>query len=75
MSIRNLDHLLKPKSIALIGASRTASSVGAVLAKNLFQGGFDGPILPVNPKHRFIQGVWTYHDVESLPLSPDLVVI
>ena len=75
MSIRNLDYLLKPKSIALIGASRTASSVGAVLAKNLFRGGFDGPILPVNPRHRFIQGVWAYPDVDSLPLTPDLAVI
>jgi len=75
MSIRNLDYLLKPKSIALIGASRTASSVGAVLAKNLFRGGFDGPILPVNPRHRFIQGVWAYPDIDSLPLTPDLAVI
>jgi acetyltransferase len=75
MSIRNLDYLLKPKSIALIGASRTASSVGAVLAKNLFRGGFDGPILPVNPRHRFIQGVWAYPDVGSLPLVPDLAVV
>jgi acetyltransferase len=75
MTIRNLDYLFKPRSIALIGASRKASSVGAVLAKNLFQGGFDGPILPVNPKHRFIQGVWTYPDVGSLPITPDLAVI
>ena len=75
MSIRNLDYLLKPKSIAVIGASRTASSVGAVLAKNLFRGGFDGPILPVNPRHRFIQGVWAYPDIDSLPLTPDLAVI
>jgi acetyltransferase len=75
MSIRNLDFLLKPKSIALIGASRTLNSVGAVLANNLFMGGFDGPILPVNPKHRFIRGVWTYPDITDLPTTPDLAVI
>ena len=57
MSIRNLDYLLKPRSIAVIGASRTARSVGSVLARNLFQGGFNGPILPVNPKHRFGRSV------------------
>ena len=51
MTIRNLDYLFKPRSIALIGASKTPSSVGAVLARNLFKGGFDGPIMPVNPKH------------------------
>ena len=75
MSIRNLGYLLKPKSIAVIGASRKDSSVGAVLAKNLFGGRFDGPILPVNPKHRFIQGVWTYPDITDLPMTPDLAVI
>jgi acetyltransferase len=75
MSIRNLDYLFQPKSIALIGASRKASSVGAVLARNLFRGSFDGPILPVNPKHRFIHGVWAYPDVASLPQVPDLAVI
>ena len=75
MSIRNLDYLLTPDSIALIGASRQESSVGAVLAKNLFGGCFNGPILPVNPKHRVIQGVWTYPDITDLPMTPDLAVI
>ncbi len=75
MSIRNLDSLLRPESIAVIGASRTDSSVGAVLAKNLFGGGFDGAIFPVNPRHRFIQGVWTYPDIADLPITADLAVI
>jgi acetyltransferase len=75
MTIRNLDYLFKPRSVALIGASRTAGSVGAVLARNLLKGGFDGPIMPVNPKHRAIEGVLTYPDVASLPLVPDLAVI
>ena len=75
MTIRNLDRLFKPQSIALIGASKRPSSVGAVLARNLFASGFDGPVMPVNPKHRSIQGVLTFEDVESLPLTPDLAVI
>ena len=47
MSIRNLDALFSPSAIALIGASNQTGSVGAVLARNLLQGGFAGPILPV----------------------------
>ena len=75
MTIRNLDYLFKPRSIALIGASKTPSSVGAVLARNLFKGGFDGPIMPVNPKHQAIEGVLAYPNIQSLPISPDLAVI
>ena len=75
MTIRNLDSLFKPASIALIGASNKASSVGAVLASNLYKGGFNGPIMPVNPGHRFINGVWAYPDIASLPTTPDLAII
>jgi acetyltransferase len=75
MTIRNLELLFRPQSVALIGASTRPSSVGAVLARNIFRGGFAGPILPVNPKHRVLQGVWTYPDVASLPATPDLAVI
>lgn len=75
MSIRNLEYLFKPKSIALIGASKRPQSVGAVLARNLLTGGFDGPVMPVNPKHRAIEGVLTYPNVAALPMVPDLAVI
>ena len=44
MSIRNLEFALKPRSVALIGASKQPGSVGSVLARNLFKGGFDGPM-------------------------------
>ena len=75
MSIRNLEFALKPRSVALIGASKRPGSVGAVLARNLFKGGFDGPIMPVNPKYQAIEGVLTYPSIEALPLVPDLAVI
>ncbi|MEX0431599.1 bifunctional acetate--CoA ligase family protein/GNAT family N-acetyltransferase [Spiribacter insolitus] len=75
MTVRNLDALFKPRSIAIIGASRRAGSVGAVLARNLFNGGFDGPIMPVNPKHEAIEGVLCYRDISDLPVTPDLAVV
>lgn len=75
MSIRNLDRLFHPASIALIGASDRNHSVGAVAMRNLLEGGFDGPIMPVNPKRKAVQGVLTYPDVAALPVVPDLAVI
>ncbi len=75
MTIRNLDALFQPRSIALIGGSRRDGSLGAVLARNLFNGGFEGPILPVHPRHQSLEGVLAYPSVEALPLAPDLAVL
>ena len=75
MSVRNLDALYKPTSVALIGASKRAGSIGSVIARNLLNSGFDGPILPVHPKHQSIEGVLAYPDIASLPLVPDLAII
>ncbi len=75
MSVRNLEILFRPASIALIGASKTPRSVGAVLAHNLFNAGFDGPVMPVNPHHQAIEGVLTYPSIAALPLTPDLAVV
>ncbi len=75
MSIRNLDAVFHPKSVALIGASPRPDSVGFVVAKNLLAGGFEGPIMPVSPHHEAISGMLAYHDVASLPMTPDLAVI
>jgi acetyltransferase len=75
MSIRNLDAIFRPRSVALIGASNRPGSVGRVTADNLLTGGLDGPIMPVNPKHTSIAGVLCYPDIASMPLVPDLAVI
>ena len=75
MSIRNLNRMFQPRSVALIGASDRPQSVGAVVARNLLRGGFDGPIMPVNPRHTAIESVLCYPDVAHLPVVPDLAVI
>ena len=75
MSVRNLDVLFRPRSIALVGASKEPRSIGAVLAHNLFNAGFDGPIMPVNPHEVAIEGVLAYPSIDQLPLVPDLAVI
>jgi acetyltransferase len=75
MSIRNLDILFQPRSIALVGASKQPRSVGAVLARNLLAAGFDGPVMPVNPNEVAIAGVLSYSSIKALPLVPDLAVV
>ncbi len=75
MSIQNLEHMFHPASIAVIGASNRPQSVGSVVIRNLLQGGFSGPIMPVNPKHEAIAGVLAYKDIAALPTTPELAVI
>ena len=75
MSVRNLEFLLRPASLAIIGASQRSQSVGKVLASNLFRGGFQGPIMPVHPRSEAVEGVLAYRDVAALPRTPDLAVI
>jgi acetyltransferase len=75
MTVRSLECMFHPSAVALVGASKTPGSIGWVLARNLMSGGFDGPIMPVNPKHRAIGGVLAWPNVAALPVAPDLAVI
>lgn len=75
MSIRNLEFIFRPRSVAVIGASTREHSVGNVVARNLLSGGFAGPIMPVNPRHEAVAGTLAYPDVAALPVTPDLAVI
>jgi acetyltransferase len=75
MSVRNLEHLFRPASLAVIGASDRPQSLGATVIRNLLDGGFSGPIWPVNPKYASVAGRRTYPDVARLPAAPDLAVI
>ena len=75
MTIRNLDHALQPRSIAVIGASDAEGTVGRTLAANVLAGGFAGPVYLVNPKRRTVAGQECFPDVASLPEAPDLAVI
>ena len=52
MSQRGLEALLRPKSIAVIGASVTPGRAGYFMMRNLLAGGFNGPVLPVTPEYK-----------------------
>lgn len=75
MSQRGLEALLRPKSIAVIGASMKPQRAGYLMMRNLLAGGFSGPVLPVTPAWKAVQGVLAWPDVDSLPFTPDLAVL
>jgi acetate---CoA ligase (ADP-forming) len=66
---------LRPRSIALVGASDKPGSVGRLLLVNMLASGFTGPVYPVTPRHRVIQGVTAYPDLASCPTRPDLALV
>ena len=66
---------LNPRSVAVIGASREAGTIGDVLLANLKRSGFTGPIYPVNPSDAEIEGLRTYPNVGAIGAPVDLAVI
>jgi len=75
MSIRNLDKILNPKRVAVVGASSKRGGVGYTVLRNLITSGYSGVVYPVNPKSEAVQGIQAYPDVENLPQPADLAVI
>ena len=75
MSTRNLDKLLRPASVAVIGASDRPGSVGATVIRNVLAGGFGGQLWPVNLRHGTVAGRRAWAAVADLPAAPDLAVV
>jgi acetyltransferase len=70
-----LNKVFEPQSIAIVGASDRPASVGAQVLRNIREGGFDGEIYPVNPKHTSVQGLQAYASIGDIDHPIDLVVI
>lgn len=70
-----LDPILKPRSIAVIGASRQPDTIGWQILHNLLEHGFQGPVYPVNPKARAIHSVPAYAAITDVPGPVDLAVV
>ena len=75
MTVRNLEYLFRPRSIALIGASDRKGSVGATVMRNLLAGGFSGSIYPINPRHPQIANRRAFPRLADLSEVPELVVV
>jgi acetyltransferase len=75
MSVRNLESLFHPASIAVIGASSRPVTIGAVVWANISQAGFEGKLWPVNLRAQELDGRPVWREVEELPGVPELAVI
>lgn len=71
----SLDPILRPMSVAVVGASRQPGTIGHELVAALVRNGFAGPVYPVNPSARSIGAVPAFASVAELPEAPDLAVI
>ncbi len=75
MSTYRLDKIISPRSVAVVGASPNAGSVGRHIVANIVSAGFSGPIHVVNPHYAAIEGIATATSLSAIKEPPDLVVI
>ncbi len=73
--MNELDPIFKPRSIAVVGASRTPGAIGHTVVKNILDSGYRGKVYPVNPKADEILGLKCYKSVLDIPDEVDLAVI
>lgn len=70
-----LNGLLRPKKIAVVGASATPGKIGYTVVKNLIEGGYPGEIYPVNPSATEILGLKVYPTIRDIPENIDAAII
>ena len=70
-----LRHLMAPRRVAVIGASRDRQKIGGAIFHNLLDCGFTGAVFPVNPKAEAVAGVLAYPTVADIPGAVDLAVV
>ncbi len=70
-----LDRILHPRSVAVVGASGSPGKFGWIFLKSLAHIGFSGKLYPINKKSDTILGYKTYPTLSALPEVPDMVVV
>src|ERR1051326_2345865 len=72
---RDLDVFMRPKAVAVIGATEKAGAVGRTILWNMISSPFGGTVYPINPKRPSILGIKAYPSLEHVPDQVDLAVI
>jgi acetyltransferase len=70
-----LDAIFLPKTVAVIGATDRAGSVGRTVLWNLIQSPFGGTVFPVNPQRNSVLGIKAYPNVAAIPEPVDLAIV
>jgi len=73
--VRSLDAIFRPRSIAVVGASRRRGSIGREILHNLIEYEFNGPVFPINPHAKVIHSIKCYPSVLDVPDEIDLAII
>jgi acetate---CoA ligase (ADP-forming) len=73
--LSSLNSIFQPKSVAVIGASTAPGKLGHDILANLKNGGFAGPLYPINPKAEEILGLKVYKSIADTPEAPELAVV
>src|SRR5450432_3656048 len=73
--IASLGHLLRPGSVAVVGAGRDEKSIGRIILRNIRRAGFAGPVYPVSPHATELDRIPCYPSVAALPEPAELAVI
>jgi acetyltransferase len=74
-SVSQLDGILRPKSVAVIGASTSPDKLGHEILRNILDGGYQGAVYPINPKADTILDLPCHTNVKELQEPPDLAVL
>src|SRR6186713_122634 len=72
--VRDMNRIMKPSAVAVIGASSEAGKIGNSVMKNLINGGYQGRIYPINPSADEIMGLKAYKSVKDVPGDIDVAV-
>jgi len=72
--VRDMNRIMKPDAVAVIGASDEAGKIGNSVMKNLINGGYQGKIYPINPGAATIMGLPAYKSVKDVPGTIDVAV-
>lgn len=70
-----LDVFFRPKSVAVVGATRDVKGLGGSVLDNIIKAGYTGPVFPINPKAPEIAGLKAYPSVLDVPEPVDLAVV
>ncbi|HET7465335.1 MAG TPA: GNAT family N-acetyltransferase [Candidatus Dormibacteraeota bacterium] len=74
-AVAAVTHLLSPRSLAVIGASRQRGTIGAELLRNVLAMRFNGPVYPVNPAADTVEGVKAFASILDIPGEVDLALV
>jgi acetate---CoA ligase (ADP-forming) len=70
-----LDHIIRPQSVAVIGASRNKNNIGHVILHNILTAEFNGKVFPVNPTTPVIHSIKAYPTILDVPDDVDVAII